>query len=209
VPRALDVLIAGIALVVVSPVLLLAALAVLLLSGRPVLYRQVRVGKDGELFTLLKLRTMRTATGPQITVGSDSRVTWIGGRLRDRRIDELPQLVNVLRGDMSVVGPRPEVPEYVLPHLADQVEVLRHRPGITDPASLAFRNEAELLAQQPDPMGYYRSTLLPAKVALSADYLRRRTVRSDLGVLLRTAGCLLGSEDPEGTNRDLRVREQL
>jgi lipopolysaccharide/colanic/teichoic acid biosynthesis glycosyltransferase len=209
VPRGLDVLIAGVALVVLSPVLLLAALAVLLLSGRPVLYRQLRVGRDGEPFTLLKLRTMRTTPGPQLTVGIDTRVTWIGARLRDRRIDELPQLVNVLRGDMSVVGARPEVPEYVLPDLADQVEVLRHRPGITDPASLAFRDEASLLAQQGDPVDYYRTTLLPAKVAVSAEYLRRRTVLTDLHVLLRTAGCLLGHEQSDSAHGDLRVREHL
>jgi lipopolysaccharide/colanic/teichoic acid biosynthesis glycosyltransferase len=209
VPRPLDVLIAGAALVALSPVLLLAALLVLLLSGRPVLYRQERVGKDGEVFTLLKLRTMRAVPGTQLTVGTDARVTRIGAHLRARRIDELPQLVNVLRGDMSLVGARPEVPEFVLSTLPDQAEVLRHRPGITDPASLAFRDEADLLAGQPDPVGYYRSTLLPAKVAVSAAYLRRRTALTDLQVLLQTAGCLLGLGHPDVANRDLRVHPQL
>jgi lipopolysaccharide/colanic/teichoic acid biosynthesis glycosyltransferase len=192
VPRPLDLLLAGAALVVLSPVLLVAGLLVLLLSGRPVLYRQQRVGKDGQLFTLLKLRTMRTEVGSSLTVGPDARVTWIGGHLRARRIDELPQLLNVLRGEMSVVGARPEVPEFVLPDLPDQVEILRHRPGITDPASLAYRDEAGLLALQADPVAYYRSTLLPAKVALSADYLRHRSTASDLRVVLASAGCLLG-----------------
>jgi len=193
VPRWLEALVAALALVLLAPLLAVLALLVLVGSGRPVLYRQVRMGRDGEPFRLLKFRTMGVAAdrASRLTVGVDARVTRVGGWLRGRRLDELPQLVNVLRGDMALVGPRPEVPEFRLPDLPDQVELLRHRPGLTDPASLAFRDEAALLAQVPDPDHYYRTTLLPAKARVSADYLRRRTARSDVSVLLRTARCLL------------------
>ena len=190
--RAVDLLVAGVALVLLSPVLALVAVAVLVLSGRPVLYRQVRVGKDGKPFSLWKFRTMAVRSdGPLLTVGADGRVTRVGAVLRRRRLDELPQLWNVLRGDMSLVGARPELPALVRTDLPDQQEVLRHRPGVTDPASLAFRDEAELLAGQQDPIAYYRAVVLPAKLALSADYLRHRSVRTDAGVLSRTALCLL------------------
>lgn len=200
--RVLDLLVAGLALVLLSPVLAVVALAVLLLSGRPVLYRQVRVGRDGRPFTLWKFRTMSTGPGGAcLTVGSDARVTRVGAALRRRRLDELPQLWNVLRGDMALVGARPELPDLVRRDLPDQAEVLRHRPGVTDPASLAFRDEAELLAAQEDPVGYYREVVLPAKLAISADYLRHRSLRTDTGVLARTLLCLLapGARAPQPT----------
>ncbi|MGB8652207.1 MAG: sugar transferase [Mycobacteriales bacterium] len=212
-PRWVELVVAAVALVLLSPVLLLVTLAVLVLSGRPVLYKQVRMGKDAQPITVLKFRTM--------TVGADSasrltvdgaRVTRVGAYLRRRRLDELPQLVNVLRGDMSLVGARPEVPEYLLPRLPEQGEVLRHRPGVTDPASLAFRDEAALLAAAADPDAFYRTTLLPAKVRLSAEYLRRRTFGSDVGVLLRTLRCLVAPSAaappllPERTRRPVTPR---
>ncbi|MCW2601704.1 MAG: Sugar transferase [Frankiales bacterium] len=195
-PRWAEFVVAGLALVVLSPLLLLLWVTVLVCSGPPALYKQTRVGRNGQPFILLKFRTMSvgsvgTDRAPRLTVGVDPRVTRVGAFLRRRHLDELPQLVNVLRGEMSFVGARPEVPDYVLPDLADQVEVLRHRPGVTDPASLAFRNEAALLAAQPDPVAYYRSTLLPAKVRISADYLRRRSVGSDVRVLADTLLCLV------------------
>jgi lipopolysaccharide/colanic/teichoic acid biosynthesis glycosyltransferase len=197
-PRWIDVVAAVLALVVLSPLLAVLGLVVLLGSGRPVLYRQVRMGKDGRPFHLLKYRTMAVEAdrASRLTVGVDPRVTRVGGFLRSRRLDELPQLLNVLRGDMALVGARPEVPEYRLPDLPEQVEVLRHRPGLTDPASLAFRDEAELLARAADPDAYYRTALLPAKVRMSADYLRRRTARSDVAVLLRTTWCLVAPSTP-------------
>ncbi len=202
-PRWLELVTAAVLLALLSPVLLLVAVVVRLRQGRPVLYRQLRVGKDGETFRLLKFRTMRPDADRerQLTVGVDQRVTPFGAWLRRRRLDELPQLVNVLRGDMSFVGARPEVPEYILPDLPDQAEVLRHRPGVTDPASLAFRDEAALLAAAADPEEYYRTTLLPAKVHVSADYLRHRNLASDVHVMLRTARCLVApsaAATPEG-----------
>jgi lipopolysaccharide/colanic/teichoic acid biosynthesis glycosyltransferase len=192
-PRVIEVLIAAVALVVLAPVLLLVAVLVRTTSRGPVLYGQSRLGRDGATFTLLKFRTMRVGAEAhgRLTVGADDRITGVGRFLRGHRLDELPQLVNVLRGDMALVGARPEVPEFVMPDLQAQRDVLRQRPGLTDPASLAYRHEAELLAAQPDPEAYYRSVLLPAKVQLSGDYARVRTLRSDLVVLLRTAACLV------------------
>jgi lipopolysaccharide/colanic/teichoic acid biosynthesis glycosyltransferase len=194
VPRAAEVVLAVMALVLLSPVLIVVALLVRLSSPGPVLYRQVRLGRDAVPFRLLKFRTMRTGADRAglLTVGDDARVTSVGRFLRARRLDELPQLVNVLRGEMALVGARPEVAEFVRLDLADQREVLRHRPGLTDPASLAFRNEASLLVRQPDPANYYRCEVLPAKVRISADYLRQRSAASDVRVLLRTVRCLVG-----------------
>lgn len=194
-PRPLEVSIAVVALVLLSPVLLVAALLVRLSSSGPCLYRQVRVGEGGEPFVLLKFRTMVTdADGlGRLTVGNDDpRTTWIGRHLRRFKIDELPQLLNVIRGEMALVGPRPEVPEYIDRDRPDQVEALRSRPGMTDPASLAFRSESELLAGRTDPDRYYREVLLPAKLRLSTDYLRTRNTLSDLRILCRSAATLIG-----------------
>jgi lipopolysaccharide/colanic/teichoic acid biosynthesis glycosyltransferase len=177
--------------VLLSPLLLVVAAVVRLSSGKPVLYRQVRVGRDGELFTLLKFRTMvvdADASGG-LTVGDDARVTPVGRVLRRHRLDELPQLLNVLRGDMALVGARPELPGYFSAELADLV--LQRRPGITDPASLQYRDEAALLAQAEEPDSYYRDVVLPDKARISSEYALRRTAASDLRVLVRTAGCLL------------------
>ncbi|MTV24479.1 sugar transferase [Nitriliruptoraceae bacterium ZYF776] len=194
-PRPVEVLLSAVALLVLSPLLLVLALAVALSSPGPILYRQRRVGRGGTAFTLHKFRTMRVradAAG-RLTVGRDDpRTTAVGRFLRRTKLDELPQLFDVLRGAMSLVGPRPEVPEYVDLSRPDQRETLRHRPGLTDPASLAFRDESALLAGRADPEAYYVATLLPAKLALSAAYGRRRTWRSDLGILVATAAAIAG-----------------
>jgi lipopolysaccharide/colanic/teichoic acid biosynthesis glycosyltransferase len=194
VPRWLDVLISAVLLVALAPVLVVVAVLVAATSTGPVLFRQERVGRNGRPFTLLKFRTMTATTGGSLlTVGDDARVTRIGRPLRRYRLDELLQLVNVLRGDMALVGPRPELPDFVDERLA---ALLDRRPGITDPASLAYRDEAALLAQQEDPDAFYRQVLLPAKAQLSADYARRRTCWTDLWVLLRTARCLIPGTAP-------------
>jgi lipopolysaccharide/colanic/teichoic acid biosynthesis glycosyltransferase len=128
-----------------------------------------------------------------VTVGDDPRITRLGAVLRHYKLDELPQLVNVLRGDMSLVGPRPEVPSYVERYTPAQRRVLSVRPGLTDPASLAFHDEAGLLATYPDPVWTYRETVLPRKIGLSLEYLSRRTIATDVAVLARTALLLLSS----------------
>lgn len=193
-PRWADVVIAVAALVVLAPLLALVMVAVRLSGPGPVLYRQVRMGRGATPFVLFKFRTMRldAARRGRLTIGrADPRVTGVGRWLRASKLDELPQLLNVVRGDMALVGPRPEVPEFRLSGCAAQDAVLTARPGLTDPASIRFRDEVELLAAVSDPDRYYRTTLLPAKCAISAAYLQRRTPRADLVVLLRTALAVL------------------
>jgi lipopolysaccharide/colanic/teichoic acid biosynthesis glycosyltransferase len=177
---------------VLSPVLLLIGLAVTLETGLPVLFRQIRVGRNGEPFHLLKFRTMRAGkSGLSITVRGDSRVTRVGRVLRKFKLDELPQLWNVVRGEMSLVGPRPEVPEFVDMKNPVWRSVLRVRPGITDPASILYRNEEELLAKAPNPVEFYEETLLPTKLALNLAYLEKQSFWGDVGVIWQTARCAI------------------
>jgi lipopolysaccharide/colanic/teichoic acid biosynthesis glycosyltransferase len=174
--------------------MVLIALWVKLDSSGPALFRQQRVGKHGKLFSIHKFRTMRAqAGGLGLTVGADSRITRAGHWLRRLKLDELPQLFDVLRGAMSLVGPRPELPRYVALYPADlRAQVLAVRPGITDPASLAFRDEAERLAQSADPEMAYVREILPAKLRLSAEYAARASLWTDLRLIARTALLLVG-----------------
>ncbi len=187
--RALDVLASSFGLIILAPLFVLVAVAIRLDSGGPVFFRQVRVGRDGRPFSILKFRTMRTdaeAVGGQLTVGADPRVTRVGAWLRRTKIDELPQLINVLRGDMALVGPRPEVPRYVALYDEQQRRVLDVRPGITDPASIAFRDEGSILANASDPEETYVHEIMPRKLAMNLAYLEHRTLTRDLGVILAT-----------------------
>lgn len=180
-------------LLLLMPLLLLAALWIKLDSPGPVLFRQTRVGRHGVPFTIHKFRSMRVEPGSAITVGEDPRITRSGRFLRASKLDELPQLWDVLRGAMSLVGPRPELPRYVALYPADlREQVLSVRPGITDPASLAFSHEAELLAATSDPEREYREVVLPAKLRLSADYAARASLGSDLRLIARTLLRVLG-----------------
>jgi lipopolysaccharide/colanic/teichoic acid biosynthesis glycosyltransferase len=189
--RLLDVTVAGTLLLVLAPLLGVLALLVQATSRGPALFRQIRIGRHGRPFVLLKLRTMRAdAPGPVITAGGDPRITRFGAWLRRTKLDELPQLWNVLRGDMSLVGPRPEVPDYVALYTAAQRAALLVRPGLTDPASLAWADEAATLATFAEPHRAYADVVLPRKLALSLAYLERRTVWSDLAVVMRTVGHL-------------------
>ena len=164
-------------------------------SKGPVFFRQERIGRHGKVFRIHKFRTMTIDAeqrGPQLTVGADARVTRVGRLLRANRLDELPQFFDVLAGDMSLVGPRPDVPRYVEqwpPALRERV--LAVRPGITDPASLEFRDEAKLLAQAADPEREYLEVILPRKLALAADYADHASLWSDLTVIFRSVGVLL------------------
>lgn len=198
-PRAVEVPLALAGLVVAIPVIVLAAAAVATTSGFPVFFRQLRVGRKGDLFTLVKLRTMRISCGgPEVTARGDSRVTRVGRWLRRSKVDELPELWNVLRGDMSFVGPRPEVPSYV--NLEDPAwrHVLLVRPGLTDPVTIRLRDEESVIAAAGgDREHFYRETLQPQKLAGYRSYLRRRSWRSDLVVMWDT---LLAILRPRGTN---------
>jgi lipopolysaccharide/colanic/teichoic acid biosynthesis glycosyltransferase len=203
-PRWVEAPIVAVALIAASPFIALTALVIAVTSRGPVIFRQTRVGQHGRMFELYKLRTMSpSADGPQITSGNDARITRLGRFLRHTKLDELPTLWNVLRGDMSLVGPRPEVPRFV--KLADPIwqRVLSVRPGITDPVTLRLRSEAELLAQvEGDPEQYYVNELQPSKLKGYVAYLEVRTWRSDLTVLLRTIASVVFPPDASGLSID-------
>ena len=199
--RALDFLAAAVGLVLLSPVLALVACCIKLTSRGPVLYPQIRIGQGARPFQILKFRSMTTQnsnSGLKITIAGDSRVTAVGKFLRRYKIDELPQLWNVIRGDMSLVGPRPEVPVYVGDYTREQRTVLSARPGITDPASLAYRHEEEILADQADPEQFYRTKTLPDKLALNRAYLEKITLQNDVRIIVKTIfSSLLPAEKTE------------
>lgn len=187
--RALDVSLAAAGLVALAPALAAVALAVRLGSAGPVLFRQVRVGLGGEDFVLLKFRTMSVRSGTErgsFDAGDSSRVTTVGRFLRASKLDELPQLWNVLRGDMSLVGPRPEVRKWVDAAPERWAVVHSVRPGITDLASIAYRDEEAVLAASADPEATYRERILPAKLDLYERYVRSRSFGGDLWILWRT-----------------------
>ena len=187
--RALDVGGSLLLLTLSAPVLLLVALAIKLSSPGPVFYRQERVGRGGRLFFLWKLRTMRAegSGGPLVTAQDDVRITPAGRRLRSWKLDELPQLFNVIKGDMSLVGPRPQVPRFVDRFDPERREiVLSVRPGITGPTALYFRHEEYLLAGQADREEVYLAHILPVKLQMDAEYVRVRSLRGDLRVLADT-----------------------
>ena len=192
--RAMDVLLSGAALLALWPLFLAIALAIKLDDPGPVFYRQVRVGRGGAPFRIFKFRSMvRDADkkGLTITVGRDSRITRVGAFLRKTKLDELAQLLNVLRGDMSFVGPRPEVEEYVALYTPRQRQVLLVRPGITDYASIAYRNENELLAGAEDPRKMYIEEIMPAKLELNMKYLREISPLSDVKLILGTIAAVV------------------
>jgi lipopolysaccharide/colanic/teichoic acid biosynthesis glycosyltransferase len=193
--RFLDVVISSLALIVLSPVFLIVAAAVWFELGTPVLFRQCRVGLKFRPFYILKFRTMRFANGPRLTVVGDGRVRRIGRYLRLAKLDELPQLWNVILGDMSLVGPRPELPEYVNIYRDRYDKVLTVRPGITDLASIHFRNEEAMLSQSVEPLREYAERILPAKLDLAEEYVRTRTALGDIFILFRTVTSIVRGTD--------------
>ena len=187
--RVIDVLGAATGLAVLAPLLAVIAVAVKCSSPGTVLYRQERIGRYGRTFKILKFRSMVSGgdtKGPVITASGDSRVTAVGRYLRRWKLDELPQLWNVLCGDMSLVGPRPEMPVYVRDYTPAQREVFAIRPGITDPASLEYRNEEEILARASDREQFYKGAILPHKLSLNLEYIQACSLRLDLVLILRT-----------------------
>ena len=192
--RLFDLVSAVVGLSICGLPMLVCALCIRLDSPGPVFFRQERVGRNGKPFRIHKFRTMTVDAeqrGPQLTVGADARVTRAGRLLRANRLDELPQFLDVLAGDMSLVGPRPDVPRYVDQWPAALRErVLAVRPGITDPASLEFRDEATLLAQAADPEREYLDVILPRKLARAADYADHASLWTDLAVIGRSVGVL-------------------
>jgi len=186
--RTFDFVCAALGLAILSPLFLGVAAAIKLTSRGPVYFRQQRMGINFTPFKIFKFRTMEKndATDSLITVRGDQRVTPFGRFLRDTKIDELPQLINVLKGEMSLVGPRPEVPEYVEKFHSDYEEILRVRPGMTDEASVLYRNEEDILAQAGDPQTAYVNEVLPKKIGLAKAYLRKHSFLYDLSLIART-----------------------
>ena len=190
--RVVDVIGATLALVVLSPVFVTVAALVRLTSGCPIFFVQERVGRGGRPFRLLKFRSMvPNRPGLEVTASDDTRITPIGRYLRRYKLDELPQLFNVLKGDMSFVGPRPEVRHYVELFAADYARILCVRPGLTDFAAIEFCDEESLLATAPDPERAYVESILPAKIVLYDRYLQRMSLTTDLSILTRTLVALI------------------
>lgn len=192
--RLMDIVISGGALVVIWPVLLLVALAIKIDDPGPVFYRQVRVGRGGKTFRIFKFRTMvvdADKKGLAITVGRDRRITRVGAFLRKTKLDELAQLLNVFCGQMSFVGPRPEVPKYVDMYTPYQRQVLLVRPGITDYASIAYRNENDMLASAEDPERMYIDVIMPDKIELNMKYLREISPLADLRLIFGTIAAVI------------------
>ncbi len=183
-----DRVMAGLGLVILSPVLLVIAVLIRIKStGAPAIFKQKRVGQHGKLFIMYKFRTMTPGHGgTSISVKGESRITAIGAFLRKYKLDELPELWNVLIGDMSFVGPRPDVPGYADKLEGEDREILKLRPGITGPASIKYANEEELLAAQDDPVRYNDEVIFPDKVRINRQYLRKRSFWGDLGWIWKT-----------------------
>jgi lipopolysaccharide/colanic/teichoic acid biosynthesis glycosyltransferase len=192
--RAFDILAAAVGLILLAPILVVLAALVRISSPGPALFRQKRVGRNARDFTLYKFRSMTVrpeACKGQFDAGDASRVTRVGKFLRKTKLDELPQLFNVLLGDMSLVGPRPEVRKWVQAYPQRWQKVLTVRPGITDPASIRFRNEEEILAASPDPQRTYREEILPRKLDLYEQYVDRAWLGGDLALIFRTLAAVL------------------
>lgn len=193
--RSFDILVAAIGLVLLSPLLLLVAIGIKLDSHGPVFFRQQRIGKEFRPFFIYKFRTMvqnASEIGSPITIGMDPRITGIGRWLRKTKVDELPQIINVLKGEMSLVGPRPEVPRYVEMFRHDYEEILKLRPGITDLASLKYQNESEWLSQFDHPEREYVTHVLPEKIKLAKEYVQRASMSVDIALILKTVPKLFG-----------------
>jgi lipopolysaccharide/colanic/teichoic acid biosynthesis glycosyltransferase len=193
--RLFDALVATAGLFALAPLFGLVMVAVVICDGRPIFFGQTRIGKRGQQFTMWKFRTMVNGSdrrGNRLTVGADPRITRIGHWLRKYKIDELPQLWNVVRGEMSLVGPRPEVPEYVERYAPNERRVLELMPGITDPASICYFDEAAVLAASPEPERCYVEEVMPRKISINLEYGARRHVFSDLLIVLRTVARIFG-----------------
>ncbi|MGH8397655.1 MAG: sugar transferase [Gammaproteobacteria bacterium] len=187
--RCFDIIAAAIGIVLLSPLFVFVALLIKTSSPGPIFFKQERIGHQGGPFLIWKFRTMvkdAESLGGALTIGSDLRITWMGDWLRKTKFDELPQLFNVLTGEMSLVGPRPEVEHYVKLYTEEQRKVLDLTPGITDPASIHFKRESQLLGEATQPEHTYINSVMPEKIRLNLEYAKQANFWSDLGVILRT-----------------------
>jgi lipopolysaccharide/colanic/teichoic acid biosynthesis glycosyltransferase len=192
--RIFDILSSLSVLVVFFPLFIIIALWIILDSRGGAFYKQIRVGKNGKEFKLLKFRSMRSGADKsgQLTIGNDNRVTSVGRFIRKTKLDEFPQLLNILAGHMSIVGPRPEVPKYVALYSTEQKKVLSVRPGLTDYASLEYFDEQKILGQAADPEKAYLDEVMPKKLILNLKYIAERTFWLDLKLIFRTIGRIFG-----------------
>ena len=189
VKRIFDFICSTLGLIILSPILIAISIKIKMGSDGPVFFKQIRVGEKNKEFEILKFRTMvvdAEKLGRQITVGNDNRITKIGAFLRKYKLDELPQLINVFKGDMSLVGPRPEVPRYVKLYNDKQRKVLDVKPGITDLASIRYRDENDLLGEAENPDDLYINTIMPDKLALNLEYINSNNVFLDIYIILKT-----------------------
>ena len=186
--RIFDIISSLFGLILLSPFMIIIAILIKFDSKGPIFFKQVRVTKNGREFKIFKYRTMKIGSDKysQITVGKDSRITKVGDFLRKYKLDEIPQLINVLIGDMSLVGPRPEVPKYVALYTKEQREILKVRAGITDYASIEFSNENDILANETDPEKAYIEKIMPRKIELNKKYLSEISVMTDIKIILLT-----------------------
>ena len=186
--RIFDITLSLFGLIILLPFMLIIAILIKIDSKGPVFFKQIRVTKNGKEFKIFKYRTMRVGSDKysQITVGKDGRITKIGSFLRKYKLDEIPQLINVLIGDMSLVGPRPEVPKYVALYTDEQKEILKVRAGITDYASIEFSDENDLLASEEDPEKAYIEKIMPKKLELNKKYLSEISILTDIKIILLT-----------------------
>jgi len=192
--RAFDLVVSALALVILSPLLLSIAILVKLSSPGPIFYKQNRVGRYARIFRILKFRSMTPDAerdGWGITIAGDERVTRIGRILRDTKLDELPQLWNIVKGEMSLVGPRPEIPSYVALYTTEQLGVLSVAPGITDIASIHYRHEEKVLEHSANPDDFYRRVVLPHKLSLNLQYIRQMSFGLDLKLIFQTLRSIL------------------
>lgn len=195
--RAFDLIVACAGVIIISPLYLIIATLIKIYSSGPILYTQERVGHHGRIFRLYKFRTMvdnADQIGTSVTTGDDPRITKLGRILRKTKMDELPQLWNVLIGDMSLVGPRPEVPEIVDRYSSEMKKTLEVRPGITSNATLHLRNEEELLMLAKDPDRAYEEVFVPAKVSLAMEHVKRKSFLFDFSILIKTIWALTGGK---------------
>ncbi|AVQ18138.1 MULTISPECIES: sugar transferase [Fusobacterium] len=192
--RLFDIVASFCGIVILFPLIVIVSILIKLTSKGPVLFKQVRVTKNGRLFKIYKFRTMRENSegNKQITVGNDSRITGVGHILRKTKLDELPQLFNVLKGEMSLVGPRPEVPKYVELYTEEQREILKVSAGITDYASIYFSNESELLGEAENPEEFYIKKIMPYKIELNKKYIKEIGIVTDIKLIILTILKILG-----------------
>ena len=192
--RIFDFIVSFFSILILFPVFFMVAIIIKVSSSGPIFYKQVRVGKSNIDFKILKFRTMHVNADRMglLTVGGrDSRVTSVGYYLRKYKLDEIPQLINVFKGDMSFVGPRPEVRQYVSLYSENQMKVLNVKPGITDLASIEFRDENEILSEQKDPNQYYIEVIMPHKLNINLKYIENRSLMKDVGVIVKTLKAII------------------